>query len=144
MRSVLSLVLIFTGFCAATQAAAQEPFACLGNNSEYTVAVGAQYTDEQGLWTCDPGADGATTGGWVLSPAPSATPPATPTPTLTPVPTVASVESADSGVNMVVVPGFIVVAVTLIAAAALFLWRRRTHDALTGTLSIREVRRGGD
>ena len=114
MRRALTLVLTFSAFCAPIQSQAQEPQACLGNNHEYTVAVGAQYTDRQGLWTCDPGANDATAGGWVLSPAPSATPAVMSTPVSEPTSAIVAevlAEDAGSGGNALAVSGAIAVGI---------------------------------
>ena len=146
MRRALSLFLVLSAFCAATQAGAQEPPVCLGNNHEYTVPVGAQYTDKQGLWTCDPLDDGATAGGWVLSPAPSATPAVTSTPISDPtrfaIPEM-PVEHAGAGRNPLLLPGAIAAGITAFGTCVLVIWRRRNDEALTGMLSIKEVRRHG-
>jgi hypothetical protein len=140
MRRALILVLVVTTLALSAQAGAQEPPACLGNNYEYTVAVGAQYTDEQGLWTCDPASADATAGGWVLTAAPSPTP--EPTSTATAPATAASGGGAGVGLNAFVVALAMVCGITVITTA-LYLWRRRMEGALTGTLSTREVHRGG-
>lgn len=124
-------------------AAAQEP-KCLDNNGVFNVDVGAMYSDASGNWICEPGAEGATAGGWIRVAIPESTSvPPTPT-TAAPIPTpdgerVATGEGEARVLFPATVGGVLLAIGAFIAIGTVAAFRRRPR--MSGYLHVEEVRR---
>ena len=141
-RSIAIVAGVALAFTVMTSAPAHARAAerCLGNDEQRSVDAGAQYTDAQGTWTCEPGASGATSGGWVLRPAPSPTIAALSTP-VTPG---TKTGTGDASTISAMLPFLLGAAgISVAAIVAMFIvMRRMSRVPLTGALDVREVRRG--
>lgn len=127
---------------AVAPAAAQDA-KCLDNNGVFNVDAGVRYTDATGDWVCEPGAEGATAGGWIRVTIPEYTP-VTPAPaTAAPIPTpvnerIATGEGATRLLVLATVGGVLLAIGTFIAIGTVAARRR---PRMSGYLHVEEVRR---
>jgi len=148
LRALVTAGVIGTVFLGSPQATAQGA-KCLDNNGVFNVDAGVTYADAVGVWVCEPGAAGATAGGWVRAPV-------SPPPTVTPMPSPTATSTATSTPRTVHPPApidgdgrllpfaFWIAGATaaLIAPFVGFgLLMVRGRRRMTGYLNVQEVRR---